>query len=71
MKWSIPGILPSTRQCLRKMVTASTWYLLDLHKHYIAGNLAVAGGVTDQPGAYLEAMAIITEWKAHGTSGDS
>ena len=53
------------------MVTASTWYLLDLHKHYIAGNLAVAGGVTDQPGVYLEAMAIITEWKAHGASGDS
>ncbi len=53
------------------MVTPYTWLLLDLHLHYMAGNLAVAGGVTDQPGAYLDAMAIITEWKAYGKSGDS
>ena len=52
------------------MVTNQTLYLLALHKHYVAGHLAVAGGVTDQPGAYLDAMTIITEWQAHGTSGD-
>ncbi len=70
-QWKIPGVLESTRKCLRKMVTEHSWYLLELHRHYLQGNLAVAGGVTDQPGAYLDAMNIITEWQAHGSSGDS
>ena len=70
-RYKIPGVLEPTHQCLRKMVTPFTWYLLDLHKHYMAGNLAVAGGVTDQPAIYLEAMATITEWIQHDEqSGD-
>ena len=69
-RWKIPGVLDSTRQCLRKMLTEHTYYLIDLHAHYVTGHLAVAGGVTDQPGAYLDAMAIITEWQGHGSSSD-
>ncbi len=60
-------MLESTKQCLRKIVTERSWYLLELHRHYLQGNLAVTGGVTDQPAAYLEAMVTITEWKLHGT----
>lgn len=53
------------------MVTPFTWEMLDLHAHYVQHNLAVAGGVTDQPGVYLDAMAIITEWIEYGKRSDS
>lgn len=52
------------------MVTPTTWYLLDLHWHYLQGNLAVAGGVSEQPGIYLDAMNLITEWKANGSGSN-
>ena len=70
-KWHIPRVIETTTLCARKMVTPFTWYLLMLHKHYLHGNLALPGGVTDQPGMYLDAMEIISEWVNHGKSGNS
>lgn len=67
-RWHIPGIIDKTDQCARRMVTPLSDYLLKLHHHYQNGNLAVAGGVTDQPGLYLDAMQVIGSWKKHGAS---
>ena len=33
---------------------------LKLHIHYLQGNLAVVGGILDQPAVYLEAMEFIS-----------
>jgi hypothetical protein len=44
------------------MLTPQTQQLMQLHKHYMHGHLAVDGGVCSQPGFYLEAMEIISEW---------
>ena len=41
------------------MVTARSNFLLKMYRHYKNGVLAVAGGVLDQPNAYIEAVEII------------
>ena len=69
-RWHIPGVIKKTGVCARRMVTDFSWQMLSFHKHYVNGNLAVPGGVTSQPGVYLEIMEIISEWMTHGKSGD-
>ena len=70
----IPGLIDRTSaeygQCWRKLVTPFSWQMLDFHRHYLRGNLALAGGVCDQPGVYLDAMALITEWMQRGSKND-
>ena len=70
-RYKILDVLEPTYRCLRKMVTDRSWALLAMHRHYLQGNLAIEGGICNQPGVYLDAMALITEWMAHGSSGDS
>jgi hypothetical protein len=41
------------------MVTAESVYLFSLFRHYKAGHLLNAGGISDQPELYLNAMQII------------
>jgi hypothetical protein len=62
-RWEIPGVLKS-RVCPRKLIEQSSNEWIALHAHYRAGFLAVAGGVLDQPNAYLEAMRLIDHWIA-------
>lgn len=58
--------MPKTRTCARRLVTPQTDYLFLLFRHYQRGHLALAGGVTDQPAPYMEAMALLDEWvKTH------
>lgn len=49
----------STRTCLLPMVSPLSLHLLKLYGHYEDGHLYRAGGLNDQPAAYLEAMEII------------
>lgn len=48
-----------SRTCPRKMVTEDSCYLLSLYSHYKAGHLLKAGGVSEQPYLYMEAMRVI------------
>ncbi len=41
------------------MITPRTYYLLDLHKHYINNILWKSGGIADQPNAYKQAMELL------------
>lgn len=58
-----------SRICPATMVTADSREWLGLRPHYMNGFLAVAGGVLDQPNAYLEAMALIDHWVNKDGSG--
>ena len=49
----------ATRICPRRLVTADSDYLLSLYSHYKAGHLLAAGGLSDQPALYLDAMRVI------------
>lgn len=57
-RWELQGVI-KTRHCPRRMVTPDSAAWIDLFSHYKAGHLAIAGGVLDQPQAYLEAMRLI------------
>lgn len=48
-----------SRICPKPMVTERSHLLLDLYRHYDNRHLLVAGGLMDQPAAYLQAMQII------------
>lgn len=50
--------------CPRRLVSLESGDWIALHAHYKAGFLAIAGGVLDQPNAYLEAMRLIDHWIA-------
>lgn len=54
----IKGVV-RTKGCLYRMVTDTSRNLLSLYSHYKAGHLLCAGGVGDQPAAYVDAMQII------------
>lgn len=41
------------------MVTAESVHFFSLYRHYKAGHLLNAGGISDQPQVYLNAMQII------------
>lgn len=53
------GFTSETRSCPRRMVNADSIYLWSLFLHYRAGHLLEAGGIADQPAAYLKAMQFI------------
>lgn len=36
-----------------------SWFWMDLYEHYRNGVLPVAGGLLDQPNAYMRAMTIL------------
>lgn len=63
----MPGVIEKSPHCWRRQITPDSQFMLELHVHYRAGHLAVAGGVLDQPARYLEAMQLITEWRERGT----
>jgi hypothetical protein len=41
------------------MITKDSQSMLELFRHYKDGNLAVSGGVLEQPAKYLESMNVI------------
>ena len=45
--------------CPRTMVTDDSSHLLSLFGHYKAGHLMNAGGISDQPALYMDAMRVI------------
>jgi len=49
----------ATRTCPRRLVTDYSTYLIGFYSHYKAGHLLVAGGISDQPALYLDAMQLI------------
>jgi len=51
--------------CIKPMVSAQHMQLINLHKHYKNGHLAVIGGILDQPNYYLDAMLLI-DGMSHG-----
>jgi len=60
--WHIEGVVEKTRTCARKLVTPQSDYFITLYHHYRRGHFALAGGVTDQPAPYLEAMQELDQW---------
>jgi len=46
------------------MITGETRTMLKLHSHYKNGILVNAGGILDQPAAYVDAMSFIETY--HG-----
>ena len=69
--WEIPGgpgqpplVVLST--CPRRYVSVRSHFMMQLHRHYKNGVLPVAGGLLDQPYAYLQAMTTIEEWMTRG-----
>ena len=62
-RWELKGQWKS-RICPRRLVTAESVAWFRLWNFYREGHLAIAGGVLDQPAAYLQAMAYISvAWK--------
>ena len=53
--------LITSRQCLRQLVPHETWHWIDLYQHYQSRILPYAGGVLDQPAAFMRAMQIIQD----------
>ena len=62
-------MLEETSKCPAREVTQDSREWLALRPHYMNGFLAVAGGVLDQPNAYLDAMALIDHWVNKDGSG--
>lgn len=62
--WRIPDIGFESRTCPKQLVTAESWYLLQLHAYYEQGHLPEAGGVADQPCKVLQAFTIIASRRA-------
>jgi hypothetical protein len=52
------GVIES-RTCLKPMVRPEARAMIKLYPYYLDGHLARAGGVLDQPNAYIEAMGVI------------
>jgi hypothetical protein len=61
-RWRIPeaGIISDV--CFRRSLTPFSVQMMDLYRHYENGLLPVAGGLLDQPFAYLRAMSVIDSW---------
>lgn len=55
----MPGVVEYSEVCPRRLITERSHYFLRLHRHYLNGVLPVAGGLLDQPHAYVRAMSII------------
>jgi hypothetical protein len=52
----------ASERCFRKLLTPRTLFLMEMYQHYKNGVLPVAGGLLDQPFAYVHAMGIIDAW---------
>lgn len=67
-RWKVSAITDANGEpfvsyvCPRKLVTARSWFFLDLYRHYKNGFLPCAGGLLEQPFSFVRAMAIIDEW---------
>jgi hypothetical protein len=57
-RWQIDGV-GETSECPMRALPTSIWTWFDLFKHYRAGLLWAAGGISDQPAIYLEVMRLI------------
>ena len=57
-RWEVRGVI-SSRVCLLPMVSSFSDDCLELHRHYKNGHLLRAGGLTNQPRIYLQAMSLI------------
>jgi hypothetical protein len=57
--FAIAEIGLESRTCLLPMITAASREWMRLYRHYKNHLLPLAGGVCDQPNAYLEAMEVI------------
>jgi hypothetical protein len=51
-----------TSRCPRSLVPSDFPYLADLYAHYQNRILWCAGGISDQPAVYEEAMTLIHQW---------
>lgn len=57
-----PEPVVRTEICPRRLVTARSAYFIGLYLHYKRGVLPVAGGLLDQPAAYIAAMTTLEQW---------
>lgn len=57
--FAIPEIGLESRTCLLPKVTEEARLMLDLYRHYKNGYLPLAGGIMNQPAAFMDAMAVI------------
>ncbi|MCK7495180.1 MAG: hypothetical protein MZW92_31865 [Comamonadaceae bacterium] len=57
--FAIAEIGLESRTCLLPMITDASRERMRLYRHYKNHLLPLAGGVLDQPNAYLEAMEVI------------
>jgi hypothetical protein len=58
-KWEIPEINLKSKTCLLPMITSESQSMLSLFRFYQNNQLALSGGVLEQPAKYLEAMKTI------------
>ena len=56
-RWTLDG--ETTNECPRQRVTDDSRRWLSLYPHHEKGHLFLAGGISDQPAIYLEAMTTI------------
>ncbi len=57
-RYEIPNVMASNT-CFLPMISALSYELLNLYRHYKNGVLIRAGGLFDQPNKYIKAMGII------------
>lgn len=62
-KFEIPGVMV-TQTCPRRLMIADAEEIARLYGAYKAGHLLIAGGIFDQPAAYIEVMSIVQTWSA-------
>jgi len=60
----VPGVIDSN-VCLKPLVTHFSHQMIGLYLHYGKGALWKAGGISDQPALYLQAMEIIGSTLKH------
>jgi len=58
-RWEVPGVLEATSVCPSRLIPTDFDIVTAWLPHYRNGNLWVAGGISDQPVIYLEAMATL------------
>lgn len=64
-KWELPELPDEygrpfrSRRCLAQMVTPRAAEMIFLHRFWRQGVMLQAGGIYDQPHAYVEAMQIL------------
>jgi hypothetical protein len=61
-RWRIPDAKIITEVCPRQQLSQFSLQMLEMYRHYEQGLLPEAGGLLDQPTAYLRAMSVIDSW---------